>query len=813
MVGSIVDGAPKPISMLGNTVDNTVVIEGAGIGAGLVARCGNAVLRVNNCMVNADVKTEAIAAGVVAITGGGISVKNTISAKVVPFGNTNAVSASNVYTDAARTIAIDGLTYLTTDALQGENAKANTALDFDTIWKVVEGDYPALQGVISTLNGTKGEVWSGDVAKDYAGGDGSAENPYLIATGEQLAKVLVNHGYTKHYKLVADIYLNDVNSPLWKEKIGCNEWFTSKEYNGKSSAAWAMFEGGGTFDGDGYVIYGLYYNRHSVSGDDAAFCGLFPSMGGNGAVIKNLGISDSYLGGTKETGKASEYVGAITGFVEFWADEKMSDHGREAAYVKAYTSQPEYQARMPKIQNCFVDHNTYISGSNIGGIVGGCNDTVKIENCFFTGSLDCRASGNAGGIIGQDMSCGSHFVNCVSFPQTCDKPLGGTSNADWRVAASDLPSTVINTYYFSMYRQVNTVVKIAKPTQRVGEEAMKAMPGLDWVGNSDDGTEEIWRVVENGTPMLTVFDKHRDDADKFSDRAFAAPYVTVSLVTGTTEVSYEPLEGRMYSKMELPTPVRPGYKFTGWYPHSNLSVEYPYDYFPPRSLSLYAGWESEGVICNFENYTDTIWDYDDARWTFNKPGAKGGYKNAYVRNGSKSMHILDNSAESANVMLNYEDMLEIGKSYTMSIWVATDKTNNPDTTLSLIHNSKPFFLNTGVAKEQIAVVKGLTVGEWTKYTYSFTAKTEWVSIEATGNSSLYFDDIIISEIDTALDDSSVIYLDLNSNSSSVGNTDNNIHAPNTADNMVSVVAVISAIIACAVIIVITRKNLVEIIEE
>ena len=66
---------------MGDEVCDSVVIEGAGVGAGLVAKCGNAVLRVNNCISIGDIKTEAIASGIVTITGGGISVKNTISRK------------------------------------------------------------------------------------------------------------------------------------------------------------------------------------------------------------------------------------------------------------------------------------------------------------------------------------------------------------------------------------------------------------------------------------------------------------------------------------------------------------------------------------------------------------------------------------------------------------------------------------------------------------------------------------------------------------------------------------------------------------
>ena len=56
-------------------------------------------------------------------------------------------------------------------------------------------------------------VWSGDTAP-YARGDGSAERPYIIETGEQLAYLadMVNYGYDsyhgKFFALANDINLN-----------------------------------------------------------------------------------------------------------------------------------------------------------------------------------------------------------------------------------------------------------------------------------------------------------------------------------------------------------------------------------------------------------------------------------------------------------------------------------------------------------------------------------------------------------------------------------------------------------------------------
>ena len=62
------------------------------------------------------------------------------------------------------------------------------------------------------------EVWDGSIAESFDGGDGSAENPYQIANGAQLAKLAsdTNSGIDfsdKHFMLTSDIMLNDIR--MW----------------------------------------------------------------------------------------------------------------------------------------------------------------------------------------------------------------------------------------------------------------------------------------------------------------------------------------------------------------------------------------------------------------------------------------------------------------------------------------------------------------------------------------------------------------------------------------------------------------------
>ena len=71
---------------------------------------------------------------------------------------------------------------------------------------------------MSILAGNTDEVWSGEVASGFAKGSGTEKNPYKISNGEELAlAVTQNKGY--YYEMTNDVYLNDVSSADWKNKV------------------------------------------------------------------------------------------------------------------------------------------------------------------------------------------------------------------------------------------------------------------------------------------------------------------------------------------------------------------------------------------------------------------------------------------------------------------------------------------------------------------------------------------------------------------------------------------------------------------
>ena len=89
-----------------------------------------------------------------------------------------------------------GTNVVTLDKMIGAAAKENMPnLDWGK-WKTTES-FPIVK--IASPNGTKGGVWSGDIAAAYAGGSGkTADDPYLIETPEQLARMVGYDVLTKY---------------------------------------------------------------------------------------------------------------------------------------------------------------------------------------------------------------------------------------------------------------------------------------------------------------------------------------------------------------------------------------------------------------------------------------------------------------------------------------------------------------------------------------------------------------------------------------------------------------------------------------
>lgn len=193
-------------------------------------------------------------------------------------GLTTAVTSANMMGDNALTKM---------SALNGADAYVTT-MSYP-ILKIFDPDYVEEEEV--------GQVWNGSIAGSYAGGSGTEADPYIISKGSQLARAINLFGENgSYYKLDRDIYLNDVSSADWADSA-VNGWFEG--YRSDNTAYYYAYNGyvasgkengttgtfNGNLDGNGFHIYGLYYEADSTGTANS----LIPVM--SAGAIKNLGMN------------------------------------------------------------------------------------------------------------------------------------------------------------------------------------------------------------------------------------------------------------------------------------------------------------------------------------------------------------------------------------------------------------------------------------------------------------------------------------------------------------------------------------------
>ena len=531
-----------------------------------------------------------------------------------PKNDANMVGSVSAATKATNTYAtfnkhdtkviLANVELMTVERMTGTAALENmTKFDFEQVWIPVNGGTPMLRVFTDGYTGIDpddvvdpferknydgakpGDIWSGGIATKYEGGDGSKENPYQIATGEQLAFFVESirdsvwdHYATKdkYYVITHDIYLNDVSDSKWYEKTGNQGWLTG------SHQAQAFC---GNLNGNGHIIYGLYFNE-----ENASLCALIPSIGQN-AVVENLGLASSYV-----------YNG-----------------GSNAGGLFAYVENRAFKTGMPIIRRCFIAEDvSIISSSYAGGFIAGAPSTVQIEDCY---SL-CSVGGSQeriGALIGYSWYNGVYKDNNGEIIVTTVKNCF-VSNAEKASPIAPLSyKDYVDTENLFALRAQSGICSSVSFGNMTDEKAKEYLKGFDF--------DNVWKTVEKSTPVLRVFADRGIDLSKIS--RLKGP-VTVSFETyGGSEVT--PISGESGSKLTLPTATRKKDVFDGWYVYNLKTYDIPftYDYFPDDDITLYAKWIEKGNSQGFEDYDYSDEDGLEEGYEVYKPGSDG-YDGKYV---------------------------------------------------------------------------------------------------------------------------------------------------------------------------------------
>ena len=249
-------------------------------------------------------------------------------------------------------------------------------------------------------------------------GAGTKENPYKIATAEELeefAELVNDDGKTSAWaELTADIDLSEICS----EEKGVS-W---TPIGNSESTAYT-----GTFDGNGKTIENLYINNTTSDEDQ----GLFGRV--NGGTVQNLSVSGSV------SVSGGEHVGGIAG----------QNGGRitDCDFTGSVTSSGNFVGGVVgdnggTVKNCYntgtVTGTVNVIGNSsfVGGVVG--YNRGSVENCYNTGNI----SGNSyvGGVVGYNYP-GASVENCYNTGS-----VNGSGNSVGGVVGYNGSGSVTNSY-------------------------------------------------------------------------------------------------------------------------------------------------------------------------------------------------------------------------------------------------------------------------------------------------------------------------------------------------------------------------------
>lgn len=375
-------------------------------------------------------------------------------------------------------------------------------------------------------------------AASYGGGSGTAENPYQIRTPEQMNTIGVNPAdWGKHF-----ILMNNLDMSA----------YTGTQYKiiGEVSAPFT-----GVFDGNGHVIANL-----TIAEAPQNYAGLFGYVGFEGQV-KHLGIENVNITGTAIVGglaggnegaltscyvtgsvSSSSSVGGLVGENDYegvimscWADVSVSGFGSSyynnvgglagwnggiiissyatgtvsgsgcvgglvganGNYEYFYFGDEDYGA---VILFCYAAASVEGSGT-AGGLAGSNNADSIIASSYALGSVD--GSEYVGGLAGGNNS-GSVIISCYAAgPVSGSDYVGGLvgwDKASWAGSLAGWYNTPVIFSFWDIETSGLTASAggIGRTTAGMQTLSTFTQAGWDFAGESSNGTEEIWRMCQDG---------------------------------------------------------------------------------------------------------------------------------------------------------------------------------------------------------------------------------------------------------------------------------------------------------------------------
>ncbi len=360
--------------------------------------------------------------------------------------------------------------------------------------------------------------------RKYAGGTGEPNDPYQIATAEDLMLLgETPEDYNKHFILTADI---DLDPNLPDRKV-----FDRAVIAQDTNDATFDFEGTpftGVFDGNGHVLSNL-----SVQG--GGHLGLFGILDKD-AIVTDLGIENvsiqgmgDFIGGLVGDNYGSVSNCYITGTVS--GNDAISVGGlvgdNSGDVTRCYSSGAVNGGKqvggligLGSATHCYstatVSGNRYVGGlvgtagnvkhcysagevsgdKYVGGLVG-YNFWSQLTQCYSTGAVNGNDS--VGGLVGYSRN--GNIIHCYSTGV-----VSGSSNVGGLMGWNEKGTVLDCLWDIETSNQNTSAGGIGKTTAAMQDIRTYLDGGWDFVDEIGNGTHQIWQMPEEGGyPILSIF--------------------------------------------------------------------------------------------------------------------------------------------------------------------------------------------------------------------------------------------------------------------------------------------------------------------
>lgn len=349
-------------------------------------------------------------------------------------------------------------------------------------------------------------VTAGVCCGRYSGGDGTAENPYRIATAEDLNDIGSHvEDFNKCFVMVNDINLAD---------------YTGAQFNIIGDYLQLPFTG--VFDGNGHTIWNFGYESTQQNEET----GIFGYVSDANAVIRDVKLQDPNI-----RGGPANFVGALAGIFQSGTVRGCSVEGGIVAGrlgvggLIGWSGPDDPSWPGARVIDCYTQTNVQATndcagglvGSNVGGVggvVANCYAKGDVEGADWVGGLvgnnygsiaDCYATGAAVGQAGVGGLAGynggpiarSYSAGPVSGTSDVGGLLGATAGAVsdcvWDIETSEQAGMCGRDFGSGCNDR-----RDGKTTAEMQTRSTFTDRGWDFVSETVNGPNDVWRMCADG---------------------------------------------------------------------------------------------------------------------------------------------------------------------------------------------------------------------------------------------------------------------------------------------------------------------------